>query len=790
MRSPLPGETAPVDLDADLLPLDGLPPRYTALARLAEGGMGLIYRARDGLLRSTVVLKVCRPEVAARPAGRQRFLDEARLTAQLHHPGIVAVHDLGELPDGTPFFTMEEVRGQTFEALISGPADTPEALARRVEAFREAVDAVAYAHGRGVIHRDLKPANLMISELGDVRVMDWGLARPIGQVEAEEGIDLGPREGDGTQLGDILGTPAYMAPEQAMGRLNQIGPAADIYALGAVLYALLAGCPPYVGPTIEVVIAVLRGPPPPLDRGRIPPDLCDICERAMARDRLDRHLDASELAEAVARWMDGATRRAEALAIVARARSALGEIDALRDREAALRAEADRILDGVAPTDPVSASFPAWRLQDEAARVAQDLALREVTWHQELRAALHRDPELPEAHALLAQHYRDALDRAELEREPLAIARAEALLGIHDRGVHRRFLVGDGALDLVTTRPVLARLHRYVEQDRRLVAVFERDLGPTPLVEVPIPHGSWLVTLHGDGPVVRYPVHIARAARWDGVPPEGGAPVPIWIPGPGELAEDEVYVPAGWCIVGGDPQAADTLPRQDVWVDGFVMGRFPVTVGTYARFLQSLLDAGDEPGFEDCLAWVRRPDSTFMRQERRIMTQLGLDPHLPVCAMSFEGACRAAAWLGGRLPNELELEKAARGVDGRTTPWGRQLEARWSRVFGSGPSPAGLLPVGAFPEDEGPYGVRDLAGNARSWCRNWWSRGGPIQGRRAVDTPETGTHRANRGGFHSSPPATQRMATRFGTPPELRLDGVGLRVVRAAPLVSVRPPAT
>ncbi|MEY3214387.1 MAG: hypothetical protein RIT28_4868, partial [Pseudomonadota bacterium] len=166
--------------------------------------------------------------------------------------------------------------------------------------------------------------------------------------------------------------------------------------------------------------------------------------------------------------------------------------------------------------------------------------------------------------------------------------------------------------------------------------------------------------------------------------------------------------------------------------------------------------------------------------DRVVLSQAGEAKH-PVTAISWEAATRAAAWFGGRLPNELEIEKAGRGVDGRYTPWGRELEPRWSRVLGSQPSPPGLLPVGTFDADESPYGVRDLAGNARIWCRNWWSVRGPIRDGRAVDTPEMGTHRAARGGFYGSPPVTQRLATRFGNIPAQRLNATGMRVLWPTP---------
>jgi serine/threonine-protein kinase len=201
--------------------------------------MAYLHRVWDPDLARSVALKLMRPELAVDPAARRRFVREARATAGLQHPGIVPVHDLGHLPDGTPFYTMKEVQGRTLAQVIAealagrrGAGPSGWTLRRLVEAFHRVCDAVAYAHAQGVIHRDLKPSNVMLGPFGEVMVVDWGLARRVGPAAGHEDDDapgdpdLAGDRGDAGDAGDagtathagmVSGTPAYMPPEQAEG---------------------------------------------------------------------------------------------------------------------------------------------------------------------------------------------------------------------------------------------------------------------------------------------------------------------------------------------------------------------------------------------------------------------------------------------------------------------------------------------------------------------------------------------------------------------------------------------
>src|SRR5262245_31299579 len=225
--------------------------RYTLTRLHATGGIGRVWVARDPTLGREVALKELRPERAENPLVWARFLQEAKVTGQLEHPGIVPIYELGWRPqDNQPFYTMRFVRGGTLRAAIQayhrkraeGSAGALD-LRALLDAFVAVCNAIAYAHARGVIHRDLKPANVVLGDFGEVLVLDWGLAKVLGEPADDTEPELSrPTLGDApddlTQAGQVLGTPAYMAPEQAAGRPDQVGRRTDVYGLGAILYEI------------------------------------------------------------------------------------------------------------------------------------------------------------------------------------------------------------------------------------------------------------------------------------------------------------------------------------------------------------------------------------------------------------------------------------------------------------------------------------------------------------------------------------------------------------------------
>jgi tRNA A-37 threonylcarbamoyl transferase component Bud32 len=300
-------------------------PRYRFEAFLARGGMGEVWRGRDTLLEREVALKVLREPVFADGGARTRFEEEARHVGQLEHPSIVPVHDLGELPDGRPFFVMKLVHGRTLAELLAARATPAEDLPRWVGVFEQVCAAVTFAHERGLVHRDLKPSNVMLGEPGEVLVMDWGIAKALAARPQPARLPPAPAlpspaaggaatvsGGAETVPGQAKGTPAFMAPEQACGEAGRVGKASDVFGLGGILCVTLTGQPPYTreGQALagDVSEAFAR-----LDGCGADAELVGLAKACLAPEPEARPADAAEVAGRVRRYRDGvAARQAQA----------------------------------------------------------------------------------------------------------------------------------------------------------------------------------------------------------------------------------------------------------------------------------------------------------------------------------------------------------------------------------------------------------------------------------------------------------------------------------------------
>ncbi|NOT30022.1 MAG: protein kinase [Planctomycetes bacterium] len=324
---------------------NGSQTRYTLRDRLGQGGQGEVFSVWDENLRRPLAMKIVDPRPASsRPRTEldsrklARLLEEAQITAQLDHPGIVPVHELGLDPENRVFFTMKLVKGENLLAVFENVQKEAEgwSTTRALGVLLRVCEAMAYAHQKNVIHRDLKPANVMVGRFGEVYVMDWGLARVLGRTDrkdirlrVENAPGVAATRADTVELlrnrraldpdsplvtmdGDVVGTPAYMPPEQARGELEAMGPPSDVYSLGAILYHLLTGAAPYTRPderlsNTAVLARVLEGPPEPL-RERAPdapPPLVAICEHAMARPSITRYPSMLALADDLRAYLEG-----------------------------------------------------------------------------------------------------------------------------------------------------------------------------------------------------------------------------------------------------------------------------------------------------------------------------------------------------------------------------------------------------------------------------------------------------------------------------------------------------
>jgi serine/threonine-protein kinase len=330
--------------------------RCQFLAAIAQGGMGEVFKVHDVDLGRELAVKVLPKRYADRPDLVRRFVEEAQITGQLQHPGIVPVHELGWLPDRRPYFTMKLVQGQTLAALLEARSDPAQDRARLLTIFQQVCQTLAYAHARGVIHRDLKPSNIMVGTFGEVQVMDWGLAKVLaegggageqraGETTAEQTAVWTVRtevDGAGSRAGAVMGTYAYMAPEQAWGEVDRLDERCDVFGLGAVLCEILTGQPPYQGrDRAEMYRQAKRGDLTEalarLDGCGAEADLLTLAKACLALARDDRPRDAGVVAAKVAAFLASVQERlraAELASVAAKVKAEEAQVKAVQERKA------------------------------------------------------------------------------------------------------------------------------------------------------------------------------------------------------------------------------------------------------------------------------------------------------------------------------------------------------------------------------------------------------------------------------------------------------------------------
>ena len=830
--------------------------RYERKGELARGAQGVVLHVWDQDLRRNLAMKLVGGDGPSGGPGSSidaraldRFLEEAQVTGQLDHPGIVPVHELGLDAQRRLYFTMKLVKGQDFDKVIELVRNGQEGwtLARALNVLSRVCEAMAYAHSKNVIHRDLKPANIMVGRFGEVYVMDWGLAKVLdapprggsdkGANESVSAILTDRRKGRhdpmaATAEGVVMGTPGYMSPEQASGKLAALGPASDVYSLGAILYHLLAGHMPYVPPgsrrnALAVLAQVREGPPPPIAQvaPRAPKELAAICAKAMAREPYERYLDTQRMADDLSAYLEGRVegqRRAGAWASVARwtrrRKSLAATVAAIvvilaagfatniafgQPADASHAAAQPRVTDLLVEMDTLWPAHPdlieryeAWlararaevaTLPAQRARLAELRATALPRTDDERRADRESHPDFPTLQALLTmlETRTNATDRP--EGSAPAERRAQLELRVAER---RSWRFPSSAPDARWQHDRLAALVRDLEAlHAGLDAEGSEAFG-----------GS-------------VPARLARAkelARQFGADGEHGR---AWAAARSAITKaypDLVWAPQmGLVPLGPDPDSGR-------WEFGDLMtGRAP------ARGSDGRLVLSDESG----VVFVLLPGGVFAMGEptsaaidtnqhlrtapvhevrlppflvaKHEMTRgqwrraTGRDPTArsstagpshPVVDVSWDECAQVCTRLGFSLPTEAQWEYAARA--GTTSAWWSGSEA--GSLAGVAnfadeeparrPVDGRTLPVGRLRAN--PFGLHDVHGNVREWCLD-----PPLPYPDQASLARLGDlaeqdHRVIRGGSVLSAAAATRSACREHAPRAYRQQDLGLRPVR------------
>ncbi|MHC5079649.1 MAG: protein kinase domain-containing protein [Planctomycetota bacterium] len=460
--------------------------KYEFKEELGRGGLGKVVEAVDKDFGREVAVKMMLPGQSTEAV--ERFLFEGRAAGKLSHPNIVPVHEIGVLKQDqgeAPYFTMTKIVGRDLREILQawekGDEDTRKKFnrPRLLRVFQEVCNAIAYAHDHGVIHRDLKPANVMVGEYGEVFVVDWGLAKVLGPKEEKVGAitrALEGKPGDTPQLtidGQVMGTPAYMPPEQAKGRIAEIDERSDIYSLGAILYEILTFHPPFSGETAHKVISrvLTEDVTPPslrisqitkqavssgnaLSVDAIPSELDDIVLRALSKDKSKRYSTAGALADDIQHYLEGEKERERnhqmAMSKVAESRSLVKTMGKLREELRLAEKESEEAQREMKPYWPIDQKEGYWAAQDRVEALRREIVETFTKAGNTLHEALGFERMNPEARSAMADLYWNQYLREEEGGDAEAMIHYEGLVRQYNDGQYSARLKGDGTLSIST----------------------------------------------------------------------------------------------------------------------------------------------------------------------------------------------------------------------------------------------------------------------------------------------------------------------------------------------------
>lgn len=839
--------------------------RYEVEGEVGSGGMGAVMRVWDSDLRRDLAMKVVLdpgetdPDHQLDPRVLTRFIEEAQVTGQLDHPGIVPVHELGVDGEGRVYFTMRLVSGRDLKEIFKlvQTGEDGWSITRATGVLLKVCEAMAYAHSKGVIHRDLKPANVMIGRFGEAYVMDWGLAHVFtNEVRKHKPDDTSTKiytdlqaalaadqSAQVTLDGDVVGTPAYMPPEQASGDHAQVDPLSDVYSAGAILYHLLSGRVPYVDPNerpsaFDVWKRVREGPPAPIEEcnPEAPAELVAICEKAMSREKQDRYVGMSEMADDLRAYLEGRVvhayetgaiaefrkwvRRNKALATTLLASIVLittGSLVAsliLADKNKELgtknielgkaneKANRNERLATQAAADATRNAVLAQEKADEVLRLSDVTGIADLKQQAETLW-----PPLPNHQ----QELEDWLDKANDLSQRLTLHSA-TLLRLRSRAVSSEpflFASTEDQWQHDTLAGLVDELRKMLDAEYGLIAdvewrlEFARTIREKSLTS-PDARRRWeeaMAYAESSGLYEGVSLTPQLGLLPLGEDPESGLlefahlqsgdPALRSTSDELELTEDSgvvlVLIPGDEFLMGSqlDDESAENfsehanekeMPPHQVRVGPYFLSKYELTQGQWLRA------TGSNPS-------LYGPDVSFGEIDHNLLH--------PVEQISWNDVTEVAHRLGLLLPTEAQWEFACRA--GSRDPWfsgfDRESLVGHANLADASVARAGEAwptledwpefddgyplhaPVGTFLPNK--YGLHDMSGNVWEWCRDGFGfYDSPVSG---LDSEREATHpqfKVNRGGSYYHTARHARASHRNNSAPETRQNHIGVRLSR------------